>query len=239
MPRRAVHHRLERGVNVLGRTASPFFAARHQLQLDHAFGSEVNSNNAVQILRGRRHEHTNTFLQCCQHFRPPNELRNVWRTNFLFAFGHHHQAHGHLLSRAADRMECRQERCFRSFLIHHTAAEDYFAQLRFVYDSRFGRRRRPLRRIELFHVIHEIEANRFRRACIQCCEHTRFPAGVDHRRLLKSGITREFRHVLRAFRISAILRRDRDLPYPVLQPLHGLIMPLRNLGFDCGEIVFS
>ena len=32
MPRRAVHHRLERGMNVLRRTASPLLAARDQLQ---------------------------------------------------------------------------------------------------------------------------------------------------------------------------------------------------------------
>ena len=37
MPRRTVHHRLERRVNVLCRTASPLFAARDQLELDHAF----------------------------------------------------------------------------------------------------------------------------------------------------------------------------------------------------------
>ena len=37
MPRRAVHHRFERRMNVFGRTASPFFTARYQFQLDHAF----------------------------------------------------------------------------------------------------------------------------------------------------------------------------------------------------------
>ena len=36
MPRRAVHHRLERRVNVLCWTASPLFAARDKLELDNA-----------------------------------------------------------------------------------------------------------------------------------------------------------------------------------------------------------
>ena len=38
-------------------------------------------------------------------------------------------------------------------------------------------------------------------------------------------------------RIPAILRRDRRLLDPILQPLHRLIMSLRDFGFDVGEVV--
>ena len=107
----------------------------------------------------------------------------------------------------------------------------------FVHDSRFGRRRRPLRRIELLHVVHEIEPDRFRRAGIERREHARLAVGVDYRRLLKSRIARELRHVLRAFGISAILGSDRNLRNPILQPLHCFIVTLRDFGFDVRMII--
>jgi hypothetical protein len=50
MPRRTVHHRLQRRMNVLGWTASPFFATRYQLKLDYAFRAEVHRDDAVKIL---------------------------------------------------------------------------------------------------------------------------------------------------------------------------------------------
>ena len=134
-------------------------------------------------------------------------------------------------------MQCSEERCFRSFLVHRAASNHHFAQRRFVHDSRFSRRRRPFRGVELFHVVHEIQPNRFRRACIERREHARLAIRVNHRRLLKSRVARELRHVLRALRISAILRRDRHLADPILQPLHRLIMPFADLGFDFNEIV--
>ena len=68
------------------------------------------------------------FLQRRLHFRTPDELRDVRRTDLLFAFRHHHQIHRHLLARAADRMQRREERRFRSFLVHRAAADDRLAQ---------------------------------------------------------------------------------------------------------------
>ena len=128
MPRRTIHHRLERGVNVFGRSASPFFTARYEFQLNHAFRSEVHCHNPIQILRRRRHEHAVTFLQRGQHFRPPNELWNVRRTDLLFAFGHQHQVYRHLFPCAANGMQRREERCFRSFLIYRTTTDNHFSQ---------------------------------------------------------------------------------------------------------------
>ena len=134
-------------------------------------------------------------------------------------------------------MQRRKKRSLRSFLIHRAASDNRFSKRRLVDDSRFGRRRRPFRRIELFHVVHEIKADRFRRAGIESCEHAWLAIGIDHCRLLKSGIARQLRHVIRAFRISAVLRRNRHLRNPILQPLHRLIMPLCDFSLDVGVII--
>ena len=75
---------------------------------------------------------------------------------------------------------------------------------------------------------HEIEADRFRRTCVERREHARLAICVDYRRLLKSRIARELRHVLRALWISTILGCDRNLCNPILQPLHRLIMKIRS-----------
>ena len=133
-------------------------------------------------------------------------------------------------------MQRRKESGFRPFLVHRAATDDYFPQGRFVHDSRFRWRRRPLGRVELFHVVHEIKPGSFWRTGIKRREYARFTVRVDHRRLLKSRIARQLRHVLRAFRISAILSRDRYLSDPILQSLHGLTMPPCNFRFNVGKI---
>ena len=81
--------------------------------------------------------------------------------------------------------------------------------------------------------------DRFRRTGVERREHARLAVGVDHRRLLKSRIARELRHVLRALRIPTVLRSYRYLPNPILQPFHRLIVALRNFGLDRSETVFS
>src|SRR5256886_7973044 len=133
-----------------------------------------------------------------------------------FAFGYHHQVHRQFLARTANGMQRCEERCFRSFLVHRATADDHLPQRRFVHYSRFGRRRRPFCRIELFHVVHEIKTDSFRSTCIKRREYAGFAVRVDHRCLLKSCIASELSHVFRAFRIAAVLRRDRHLSDPIL-----------------------
>ena len=48
-----------------------------------------------------------------------------------------------------------------------------------VYNPRLEGRRRPLRRIGLLHVVHEIYADRLRRACVQCREDSGMSIGRD------------------------------------------------------------
>jgi DNA-binding NarL/FixJ family response regulator len=90
------------------------------------------------------------------------------RTNFLFAFGHQHQIDRHLSTGPSNGMEGRKNRRLRFFLIHRAATHEHFAQRRFVHDSRFGRRRRPFRRVELLHVVHEMKTDRLRSAARVC-----------------------------------------------------------------------
>src|SRR5206468_10326869 len=121
-----------------------------------------------------------------------------------------------------------EKRRFRSLLVHRTATDHHLAERRLIHDPRFRWRRRPFRRVKLFHVVHEIKSDRFRRARIEGGEYARLAIGVDYRRLLETGIARELRHVLRTLGIAAVLRRDRYLPDSILQSLHGLFMPLRD-----------
>ena len=160
------------------------------------------------------------------------------RTDFFFALRHHHQIDRHFLVRATDRMQRSEKRGFRSLLIHCAPADNRFSERRLVYQARLGRRRRPLRRIELFHVVHEIKADRFRGTGIERRKHAWLSIGVDHCRLLKARVARELGHVIRAFGISAVLRRNRHLTDPILQSLHRLIMAFRDLRFDLGMIIF-
>src|SRR5262249_24761536 len=81
MPRRAVYHRLERRVNILCWTASPLFAARYKLELDHALRTEVHCDDAIKILCCVWHEYADTLLQRVEYLRSPNQLRNVRRTD--------------------------------------------------------------------------------------------------------------------------------------------------------------
>ena len=52
--------------------------------------------------------------------------------------------------------------------------------------------------------------------------------------MLKSSIARKLRHILRAFGITAVLRRDRDLCNPILQMLHRFVVAFGDFGFDVG-----
>ena len=144
------------------------------------------------------------------------DLFDVWRADLLFTLRHHDEVHRHFLSRTTDRMQRRQKGGLWSLLIHGTASDNHFAERRLVDQPRFRRRRRPLRRIELFHVVHEVKTDRFRPARIKLGEYTRLPLCINHGRLLKSGIAGEFRHVFRAVRVTAILRGDRHLTDPIL-----------------------
>jgi hypothetical protein len=70
--------------------------------------------------------------------------------------------------------------------------------------------------VELFHIVHEIEAEGGRRAGIEGGKDARLAISLDPFRALKAGVFQELDHVIGSLRISAILSRDRDLADPIL-----------------------
>ena len=156
------------------------------------------------------------------------------RTDFFFAFCYKGEIHRQFFSRGANCMQRRQESRLRSFLIYRTTADNHFSEIRFIYQRRVGRWRSPFRRVELFHVVHEINADSFGGTGIERSENARLALGRHLSRLVKPCFLQQFDQVVRAFGVAAIFRRDRDLMNPFLQPLHRLIMLLGDLLLDIG-----
>src|SRR5207247_9070214 len=73
-------------------------------------------------------------------------------------------------------------------------------------------------------------------ACVERFEYAQLIVWLDHCSLLKSRVARELRHVFGTFRVTAVLRRDRHLSDPILQPFHRFIMSPSNFRFDVAMI---
>ena len=89
-----------------------------------------------------------------------------------------------------------------------------------VDERRVERRRRPLGGIDLLHVVHEVEADRARRARVERREDARMAVG--RHALGASGSRRpraQLHHQVAALVHAAVLGRDGGLPDPVLQAL--------------------
>ena len=54
---------------------------------------------------------------------------------------------------------------------------------------------------------------------------------------MKPGVPRELDHEFRAFRVAAILRRDRDLLDPILKTFERFVVPLGDFLADRIEII--
>jgi hypothetical protein len=81
-----------------------------------------------------------------------------------------------------------------------------------------GRRReRPLGRIELLDVVHEVQPDGVRGARIERCEDAGLALGLDHRGLLETGVARQLGHAFGAVREAAVLRGNRWRGDPVAQ----------------------
>ena len=113
---------------------------------------------------------------------------------------------------------------FRPFLIHGAAAHDDLAEAGLVHERGIPRRRRPLGRIHLLDVVHEVEAEGLGRARVERREDPRLTVAGDLRDLLKSGVAEHPHRQIAAFVHPAILGGDRRLFDPFLQPLHRFIV---------------
>src|SRR5262245_66178770 len=74
-------------------------------------------------------------------------------------------------------MERSQEGGFRAFLIDGAAANEHLAKPRLIHQSRFKWWRRPLGGINLFYVIHIVNAQCSRSARVQDGKYTRLAIG--------------------------------------------------------------
>ena len=232
VPRGLIEARRERRVHVARRAAAPLLAARDQVALDVALVAERDDHAAVPFLRGLGHEHADALRQRGAHFGREHDLREVRRADFFLAFRDQHQVDGNLAAGAADRMQRREERRLRAFLIHGAAAHHDLAALGHVDEARFPRRRRPFLRVDLLHVVHEVQPERALRAGVERGEHARMTLGLDALGALEAGVEREPPHHVAAFRHADVLGGDRADADPLLQPLDGFVVAALDLLVD-------
>ena len=134
---------------------------------------------------------------------------------------------------AVDRMKGGQERGLRPLLVDRAAAHEHLAEPRLVHQRGLQWRRGPLGRIGLLHVVHEVDAERSRRARVQRREDAGLPVGGDLGDLRRNPASRSIR-IIRSQpsfmpRFSAAIEGCR---IHVLQAVHRLVMVLLDLGLN-------
>src|SRR5215510_13675919 len=127
------------------------------------------------------------------------------RTDLFLAFRHKNQIDRQLLARVADGMERSQEGGFRAFLIDGAAANEHLAKTRLIHQSRFKWWRRPLGGINLFYVIHIVNAQFSRRASVQYGKYTRLAIGRYFSHLGEPGLAQHLHSHFTAFSHTAVL----------------------------------
>src|SRR5437667_12557638 len=105
MPGWAIHSRFVARVNVLLWPASPTLAAGSELTFDDAFRAERVRHLAIESLRCIRHDVANAPFERSLDFRLSDNLLEVRRSNFIFAFSNDHQVERDLPAGVAAGME--------------------------------------------------------------------------------------------------------------------------------------
>jgi hypothetical protein len=236
VPGRAVDPRLVTRVNVPLRTAPPLFAGRDPLELDDTFCTERDLHDAVGAVGRRGHEDARRFRERRLNLRPPHDLREVGRADLLLPFRDEHEVDGELATGPPEGVQRREERRFGSLLVDRAPSDDDSSEARLVDDSRLPRRRRPLRGIDLLHVVHEIHAGRPAGAGVERREHAGLPVGRDLHGGAEARVAQEPDHQVAPLRHAVVLGGNRRLMDPLLQPFDRLVVPLLDLGEDGREI---
>src|ERR1700681_2861083 len=96
-----------------------------------------------------------------------HDLRKVRRTDFFFAFRREYEVHRNLAPGAANRVQRRQKRSLGTFLIDRATADQNFSKIGYIHHRGLEWWRLPLRGIELSHVMHEVETDGARGACVE------------------------------------------------------------------------
>ena len=93
VPRRTIDASFIGRMQILPGPAMPTFAARHQLQLHHSLGAQVDGHRSIERLHRHRHVNAGALPKRGQNIRPMDNLRKVGRTDLLLAFGDEHEVH--------------------------------------------------------------------------------------------------------------------------------------------------
>ena len=178
VPRRAVEaRRLLEWTSFVG--PRPHFSPLEtSSQLDDALGAERDRDDAVRVLRGAGHEDAGSASQRRRDLGPAHDLREVRRADLLLALGDEHEVDGQLPARAADRVERGEERGLRALLVDRAAAHEDLAEARACRRARASNGGEDHSGgIDLLDVVHEVEADRPRRAGVERREDARLPVG--------------------------------------------------------------
>ena len=141
------------------------------------------------------------------------------------------------MAAATDRVERRQERALRPFLVHRAAPDDGLAQAGLVHQAPLPGRRGPLAGIDLLHVVHEVQPEGLRGAGVEEREDPRFPVGADAIRALEAGVAEQLDHQLYAFLAADVLRGDGGLVDPLLDAADGFLVSPCDLLVHGREVI--
>ena len=140
MKGRAVEPRAVRRVHVDARAAAPLLATRDQLALDDALRAEVDAHIAVGVLPRRGHDDADRLLERRHDLGVRHDLLEVRGADLLLALGDEDDVHGHLLARALDRVQRREERGLGTLLVDRASAHQHLPEAWLVDDRRLERR---------------------------------------------------------------------------------------------------
>ena len=199
-----------------------------ELEFQRALGAERDAGAAVSVLRGIRNEDANRARQSSAHFRRLHDLVGMGRADFLLTLGNQDKVHRHFTSAFLDRLYRREKGDLRALLIDGAAADNRLYLARPIDQSVLERGRALLGRIELLHVIHEVDAERGTGAGIEHREHTRDAVGGNDLGLLKACLDRQQTRIFCTLGRVFILGGDGRQRNPVTQRLDGGVMPLRD-----------
>src|SRR5262245_16193751 len=127
------------------------------------------------------------------------------RADFFFALSDENEIYGKLPSGAMNCVKRRKKSRLRTFLVDRATANDYLSDAGLIDQHRVPWRGRPLRRRDLLHVVHEVNADRLRRARIERSEDAGLAVSRNFRDRLKTRLAQELHRQLAAFVDLAIL----------------------------------
>src|SRR5262249_10260479 len=156
------------------------------------------SDVACRSLAVHWDDDADAFLQAGENVRALHHVVEMRRTDLFFTFADEDEVHRQFATRFAHRIERGEEGCFRTLLVGRAAADADFAKAGLVDQAAFERWGRPFLRIELLHVVHEVDAERFRRADVVGRIYAGGAAGRHDFGVLEARIERELLHIFRA-----------------------------------------